>query len=1019
MPVLGRPEPTAKKIKGLEYDVTSVVTDSNVTLVVPPTPPVAKCRVFSRDDYAERGPSFPAKTSSSSLAGWGGGLGHAVGYGVSSLFPHAMADVAQAPLTGATKRSDVADRVDGPDSTVTTKVFTQRVIGELEQMKLRRKEEDLRARPAPTAAAVAAHWGMTENGVELALGQFGAAGREERLKRLAGVPTSRVRCSGEAPSLTDWRRSEREYVDPMEPVPSFRRKLDVDKPLPLWAAGGVDINALFSAVATVDGMLGGDILLKKVRSTSEAIGVDGAYAYARPGKASRSSPPSGIEALVYPECAECLSDLGRDFHWNVSNPSCCTRMLTADVPLAVQASLGEYLGPVLNHRRILEELPNWLDQRIAQDIEYGLHFERDLNPGIVVAGMNKSARPHLRSLYDGIVKQGAQHEVLVCEGITYFPSYFYGFGASSPNWKNKWRLTSDLRLHDADTDWRFGMSLNDQCVKEDYDIPRWVVLRDVLREGADMFSLWRELASAHPECEHALRPFSFAEDGKSYFHRFGMTRKSRLAQGMVIPTPGTGPDEKPLPPKFVSANVLLFGSRPGPWWSQRFSCVLVALIRKRQWAFEEELLRLSGKGDEEALRNMPAHLAELVRERSAGGGSIKLPTSTCMYIDDILSRCLGPLRAMVGLLCTWDEMERMGVPPGLEEDKTSSKAQMGEAIEFLGVLCDWEAGKAQVSESKTRVLLRWLRRIAGRTWIHLAEFESLWGTAGNVAMFLPGVRRALGHGYKAKSSKHYVIDSDFGQIVRVQGWMRDAISKILEALQKGGGEPFYEASPGEAEEEVIQSVTDAARTVSEKVFSGMGGVILHGTSAVMWHRRFTIEELRILPIHVLELVGSLTGLHLIRYFRRWAGLGATGPSRCLERIDNMSVVDAIGKGVAKDIRLIQLLSLREKSLEDQQLTSEAAWIWTKSIEQLGDAMSRGDFESVRKDLRGRGFERIVHWDLGGESEGLIPDYEELKAYLFKLSDEHEAMKGSEYVSRSRWRKSSRRAKRKGGPSKAN
>ena len=56
--------------------------------------------------------------------------------------------------------------------------------------------------------------------------------------------------------------------------------------------------------------------------------------------------------------------------------------------------------------------------------------------------------------------------------------------------------------------------------------------------------------------------------------------------------------------------------------------------------------------------------------------------------------------------------------------------------------------------------------------------------------------------------------------------------------------------------------------------------------------------------------------------------------------------------------------------------------------------------------------------VGGESEGLIPDYEELKAYLFKLSDEHEAMKGSEYVSRSRCRKSSR-AKRKGGPSKAN
>jgi len=84
----------------------------------------------------------------------------------------------------------------------------------------------------------------------------------------------------------------------MEPVLSYRRKLDVEKPLSLWAAGGVDINALFSAVATVDGVPGGDVLLRKVRETSGAIGVDGAYAYARPEKASRSSLPAGVEALI-------------------------------------------------------------------------------------------------------------------------------------------------------------------------------------------------------------------------------------------------------------------------------------------------------------------------------------------------------------------------------------------------------------------------------------------------------------------------------------------------------------------------------------------------------------------------------------------------------------------------------------------------------------------------------------------------------------------------------------------------
>ena len=147
MPVVGRLEPTAKNIGGLEYDVTDAVTDSNVTPVVSPAPPAVKCNVFSWEDYAECGPSLPAKTSSSSLAIWGTNLGPAVGYGVASLFPHAVAEAARSSSAGARRRADVADRVDGPDSTVTTKVFNQRVIGDLERMKLRRKEAELRGRP--------------------------------------------------------------------------------------------------------------------------------------------------------------------------------------------------------------------------------------------------------------------------------------------------------------------------------------------------------------------------------------------------------------------------------------------------------------------------------------------------------------------------------------------------------------------------------------------------------------------------------------------------------------------------------------------------------------------------------------------------------------------------------------------------------------------------------------------------------------------------------------------------------
>ena len=133
-----------------------------------------------------------------------------------------------------------------------------------------------------------------------------------------------------------------------------------------------------------------------------------------------------------------------------------------------------------------------------------------------------------------------------------------------------------------------------------------------------------------------------------------------------------------------------------------------------------------------------------------------------------------------------------------------------------------------VIRRKRYVLLRWLRRVRARTWVILRECESLWGTAGNAAAFMMGARRFLGHGYRAKANRHYVIPSKFGLIIRVSAWMRDALSGLEQTLVDTEARPFYD-NPTAAREEassLIQSVTDAARTVSREKFSGMGGVLL-------------------------------------------------------------------------------------------------------------------------------------------------------------------------------------------------
>ena len=418
----------------------------------------------------------------------------------------------------------------------------------------------------------------------------------------------------------------------------------------------------------------------------------------------------------------------------------------------------------------------------------------------------------------------------------------------------------------------------------------------MLWQGAALHSLWVAVSKEHTESEDLLRPCAFAEDGKSYFNLFGMCKKDRHCQGLLMPM---GKD----PPLFISSDVLWFGSVTGPLWAQRLSAMMVALIRRRLWQFELKLLEAAERCCPVASPIMP----EMHRERAraatkAGRGCVSLPSSVVQYIDDIHGKSMGKVRAMVGLLSAWQEMERMNVPYGVEEntkewpdhDGVSAKAQFGEVTEFNGVSCFWARGVVAVIRRKRYVLLRWLRRVRARTWVILRECESLWGTAGNAAAFMPGARRFLGHGYRAKANRHYVIPSKFGLIIRVSAWMRDALSGLEQTLVDTEARPFYD-NPTAAREEassLIQSVTDAARTVSREKFSGMGGVLLYGRHAVMRHYRYDHEVLVRIPINILEIWGSFIGILLISAFK--ALLREMGEvvqvDRCLERIDNMSVV---------------------------------------------------------------------------------------------------------------------------------
>ena len=930
------------------------------------------------------------------------GLGH--GYGVARRFPN-MA-------TGHESLCETDDLIpDGTDvacgdSSLSHRAFVEKVITHLEDVKKAQTGRDMDERAPPTREGVARLWGVTEDmvGMALNLTSIPEARHADYIRMMAFIPPPSQRTPVDIPddhpppSLS----VPVNVVDAMAPpdaplgeAPPLVPSLDAPEEL----MRGVPVSRLFDPsrrfLSTTTGRMvdGGTRFRELITNAVRKCADDGACADRAPGHKSRRM---FRHPEVFPSCEGDLSPIGRKYPWNVDNLDCCVPIDLGDTPLSVQKERKEYDGNVFNIGYLRENLPEWPDEEMMRDLEYGLRFKQPLGQGVVIAPMNGSARPHLGKLREGLLKQVEAKILKASPRVSIFPSFFYPFGASSPNWRFKFRLTSDLRLHGLSgsmTAWHHLLSRNDNC-DAGYVKPSWVQLRDVLHEGALLHSAWEEISSAHPESREVLRPCGWAEDGKSFFNMFGMAKSARQSQGLLLPC---GKD----PPLFISSDVLLFGSVPGPWWAQRLSCMIVALIRKRLFLFECALLELADEGDEVASLLLPEALAKMTRVAASSGGVGLLPSSVSMYIDDVHGKALGKVRAMAGLFSTWYEMESINCPYGTEDDKSSSKAQFGETTIFLGVDCFWAEGMVAITEQKKYILLRWIDRILGRTWVLRAEFESLWGTAGHAASFLPDARRYLGHGYRAKCNSYYVIGSKFGNVIRVALWMKDALRNLRATIVAVDARPFFvDVTAAEVElHGTIQSVTDAARTISRTKFSGMGGVLLLGPHAVMWHYRFDYEVLERLKIHVTEIWGSVTGILLISHFKeliRTRG-GDYGATRCLERIDNMSVVNVIDAGKAKDIMLEAMLTIRADLLEEQNLTSEAAWIWTHSLEQLGDGMSRGKFKEVREALQGRGFKDVVHWDLNGKESFLIPDMSVLREYLLKLDSHNVSMKSGKPV----------------------
>ena len=924
-----------------------------------------------------------------------------ISYGVNENFPRATLTCSDEDSeSDDEERRDEAGQEVG-DEKLPWGAFHQRILRELKAMQEQEKKRAAEEVVQPTRSEVRKKWGLSSDAemdmlMDMMI-QDDVKLENECLKRFAAIARPRTPQDQELRNNEVWTIDDLDVTlggaDPMKPPRSNPPKKIPAQQVPDEAKFGVPLSKL---------VIGDDEFLEEEEAVLTDSSIDGKYAMRCPGHMSRRC--AFKRPWVWP--SRKLTELGKAFIWDIKDRNCCVVKDIEDTPLWLQKQKGQYRGNVFNMDYVKERLPDWCDEETLFNMEYGQRFTCELEPGVVVCPANLSVRPYLEEFGDLMVDQVNKGTHRASVLIDTLPSYFYPYGAACPNWKWSHRLSSDLRIHGFDHADASKMSLNDSIMKEDIIPPKWLHVSNIHEVAELQYRLYNHIVRAHPECRETLRLASWMEDGASYFHQLGICKRDRAVQGHLFPF-------KDRDPWFVTSDVALFGPRPCPFWAQKVSCIPVALVRMRMWELEEKLMERADGGCPIAMRLSPSALRDFIRSQSKMGGRDKLPTSILMYIDDLSGSTLGIFRAMAGLIATWTEMDRLGMKYGITEEGCSKKAQLGHSTELLGIDTHWGWGLVNISRKKRFIVTRWINRVLKRKWITQKEMEKLWGTIANLAIIVTEARLFMSHGYRAKTSKGYVRSSKYGYRIFISDWLKDSLANLLKLIMDLKGKPFSTKmnDPRKDQYDII-NITDAARTMEQQVYSGIGGTLLWKDVAVIWSYQLDQTELEKLEIHVTEMWASLTGTALIPWLRKKVAElkgEAIRIGSMKERVDNMGVVLSIKGQRTKDVRNEAMLALRLRLLKQSGIVADTEWISTKDPEQYGDDMSRGNHERVAHLLRGKGFNHIWKLDLR-EGNQPLEDLGDLRELLLTRTEHHRRLREMGHISRSSRTKSRRNRK---------
>lgn len=607
------------------------------------------------------------------------------------------------------------------------------------------------------------------------------------------------------------------------------------------------------------------------------------------------------------------------YKWDCSDPDKCVLVDDSDVDLAtINAqffvdSCGESYQKLHGHK--------FPDQELLHCLQYGARLKSDFKWCAVICPPHLSGYRFLDEVSDGVEKEIEDGWLKPSDHLPFIPAHVAAFGAVPK--KNKWPV---VPRRTADLSYPHG----DQCVndnidyKQDFPELRFLRLRDVTKAAAVLEEAHERVAKVDPLAAKWLRPTGFAADLQGYFNQFLMARSEHHLQGMFWPARG-GTSQ------YLTSEVLQFGSRVGPSYGQRTANVLDVLFMDRMAAWEHDMRSRAESGEDgiaqklwpEALRQWSDLRCE---QLSVEDGR---PSFAYQYVDDKIAICLGRLRAVKALLVYWDLADEAGFPVAVD------KGQFGSTIHFLGLKLFLGHGVVRLDERKQRLYDEWLDRVARLSVVTEDELESLLCTITYGAVAAPAaylrMRRSFRALRMARASRQSVTLHNVRAVTLTEA-VRSDIWALRGIFQASRGGRFCEA-PIVGTSVSNAGATDASRS-DDGTWSGMGGVCFQ--SGLFWWYQLRDAEL-LLPIHVTEFIAELIQLRLC---------GHDWLDGYVEWIDNMAVVASIETQRPRDLRLIEMLLIREALVQDLNVRSRPEYIRSED-NVLADLLSRGKFAQFR------------------------------------------------------------------------